>query len=231
MINKAKIDAYIKAYVKALPGKQAENLILWDDCLSNFQKTWDIEYLDFSSNFKRSFKSTISTRLWKRDNFYPIDVMEEFIAYEKEIMRSLFRDLLDESKSIDGRVQRFVFYCDQLLSEIKDKGKVYPDHYHGDYYIPSMYLSFRYPGQYWFYDISLLRTVLRKLDDKNIPPSDDLVRYYKILNLLSNLLSKDEDFNKWVVSFGLQLKYKGPSRMWAYDLMLYISHHEMMEYD
>ncbi|NNF36055.1 MAG: hypothetical protein HKN68_18265, partial [Saprospiraceae bacterium] len=174
MINKAKIDAYIRAYVEALPGKEKVELMLWDDCLYNFKTNWDLEYLDFLSNFKQSFKSTISTRLWKGDNFYPIDVMQEYITYEKEIMRSLFRDLLDESKSIDGRIQRFVFYCDQLLSEIKDRGKVYPDHYHEDYYMPSMYLSFRYPNQYWFYDIVLLRIVLRKLDDKNIPPAHDL---------------------------------------------------------
>ena len=223
MINKAKIDAYISHYVKNLPNKDLGQIELMDDCLFNFNQEWDLGYLDFGSMFTKSFKSNINTRLWKKDNFYPLEVMKEFINYEKEILRSLFRDLMDETKSIDGRVQRFVFYCDQLIQELIAKGKKYPEHYHGNYYMPMLYLTFSYPSTYWMYDLKLLKNVLFKLGDKDIPVTDDIIRYNKILKLLNTLLWKDHNFQEWHDSISDKLKYQDPTMMWGHDLMSFIN--------
>ena len=223
MINKARLDQAISNYVEFLEGRDLADILLWDDCLSNYQDNWNIENLDFLSMFNQSFKSAISTRLWKTDNFYPLEVMKDFIQYEKEIMRSLFRDLLDESKSVDGRIQRFVFYCDQLLEEIRERGKLHPSHYHDNYYMPSLYLSMEHPDKYWFYDIELFRKSLIQLGDLNPPPSHDLNRYYKVTNLFNNLLLNNDLFTGWRDKISNKLKYQGHSRMWAYDLMRFIS--------
>ena len=223
MINKARLDHAIKSYIDTLESKGLDEIKLWDDCLYNYQESWDMDQLDFRSNFKQSFKSTISTRLWKGDNFYPIDVMMDFIEYEKEIIRSLFRDLYDETKSVDGRMQRFVFYCDQLINEIRDRGKIYPTHYHENYYMPSLYLSMEYPDKYWFYDIEIFGKAIIQLGDQRPLPAHDIERYYKILNLLNNLLVKEDSFIQWRDKVYGILKYQKHSKMWAFDLMKFIS--------
>ena len=109
MFQKAKFDKYKEAYKAKLLNDPNPNIVLWNECLFNFISHWDLEYLDLKSMYNHSLKSEINTTLWRGDDYHPKEVMMAFIDYEKEIVRSIFRDLLDERREIGGRMERFVF--------------------------------------------------------------------------------------------------------------------------
>ena len=81
----------------------------------------------------------------------------KFIQTSEDYVRYSFKDLFNENKDIEGRVDRFVFYCDQLLKEYKDSKpqSIENAHYHDDNYeMISIYLAFHFPNIYTPYNFN-----------------------------------------------------------------------------
>lgn len=134
-----------KAFLKSEP--QHDPYWKWES-LRIFSENWDIEALDFRSMYDRSLQNSRTRRLWKRENYEPKDMMLKFIHLNSEFVRYMFQDLFNENKEVDGRVDRFVFHCDELLREYKETHplSIENSHFHDDnYQMVSLYLAFRYP--------------------------------------------------------------------------------------
>jgi len=190
MFNKQLFDSYSARYTDSIEQRGEHHFLPWE-CLLNFKEHWDIEALDFHSMYDRSFQSKMSVRLWKRDGYFPKELMLEFINLDKEFARSMFRDLYDESEEIDGRVNRFVHHCKIFLQELKKRKQMADAHYHDDLFMPSLYLAFKYPDEYTTYSFGLFRGFMEKLGARKIPQVDDIERYFKVMRIVQKFLIED----------------------------------------
>lgn len=166
----------------------------WES-LKIFQETWDIEALDFRTMYERSLENSITRRLWNRENYAPKATMLKFIGLNREYVRQVFQDLFDENKEVEGRMDRFIFYCDELLREYKE---TYPrsienSHYHDDnYQMISIYLAFRFPDLYCIYDFENFKRLMEMLGSRDVPKVNDAGRFFKVMRTVYNFIKKEE---------------------------------------
>lgn len=190
-----RIQHYIHRYQNFLESDQAiDRLHIWES-QQVFQQIWDMDREDLSQMYDHSLQNSKTKRLWKREAYEPKRIMQEFWELQPELVRHYFFDLFNEDKQIDGRADRFVYYCDELLKEyIKENpNSIENSHYHNDnYWMVSLYLTFRYPDIYCLYDSFTFRALLRKLGSPDIPKTNDLPRFFKVMRTLYNFLQKEE---------------------------------------
>ncbi|MEL7022007.1 MAG: hypothetical protein AAGK47_10380, partial [Bacteroidota bacterium] len=189
-----KVSAYIDKYAQFLNHPASDsNLYIWES-LAIFRQQWDLNTNELRQMYDSSFQNSTTRRLWKRDNYAPKEMMLKFIQMEAEYVRHALTDLLDEKKDIEGRVDRFVFYCDQFLQQYKEEFplKIDNNHYHSDYWMISIYLAFEYPTQYAPYDSTMFRESLRKLGSLDVPKVSDIGRFFKVSRTLQKLLLEHE---------------------------------------
>lgn len=188
-----KIQAAVSKYKTYLKSKNAyKNLHQWE-ALQHFQDNWDFDTDDFADMYDRSLQNSKTKRLWKREAYFPKEMMLHFIKLEPDYTRHMFHDLFNENKAIDTRVDRFIFYCDELLRLYKkaNPNSIENNHYH-DYGIISLYLSFRYPEKYGLYDFDQFQTCLQHLGAINIPQVHDLPRFFKLNKTLWTFMQKEK---------------------------------------
>ncbi len=191
-----KIQQYLFDYKAFLQTPAASTRLYAWETLRIFQNHWDIEARDFSDMYDRSLDNSQTRRLWKRENYEPKRMMLAFIKMEQEAVRHAFQDLFNEAKDIEGRVDRFVFYCDELLRLYKEQFPltIENNHYHADQYqMISLYLAFRYPTQYTLYDHETFKVLLQNLSSPDIPKAADFGRFCKVMRTLYHLLLKDAE--------------------------------------
>ena len=203
-MNLQKIQAAIqkyKNYVRRQANQNAKhrlplNILYKWESLKIFQENWDIDAPDFAEMYDRSLQNSETKRLWKGRSYEPKMVMLKFIEMQPDFVRFMFKDLFNEEKEIIGRVDRFVFHCDELLREYKELNprSIENNHYHDDgYQIISLYLTFRYPSNYTLYHFESFQRLLDILGVKDIPQSGDFARFCKVMRTLFKLMSKEED--------------------------------------
>lgn len=187
------------AYKEFLGTSKAEKFLhIWES-QKIFQDNWDISAPEIGNMYELSLQNSQTKRLWKREAYEPKRMMLAFMEMQADFVGYMFKDLFNEDKSIGGRVDRFVFHCDELLQEYKQQ---YPrsidnNHYHGDrYQMLSLYLAFRFPDIYTYYDGVAFWKVLGRWGTANLPAADDFERFCKISRTIYTLLAKDEDLLK-----------------------------------
>ena len=111
-----------------------QEIYKWES-LFNFQKHWDIDAPDFGKMYDNSLQNNHSRRLWKREAWTPKEMMIKFIEIQPELDRKMFKDLFEESKSVETRISIFKFCCEEMLKEYKDRHKtsIENNHYHDDF--------------------------------------------------------------------------------------------------
>jgi len=193
-MNLQKIEAYIQYFKTYLKSKAAvEELYKWES-QKVFQDNWNIEDPNLLEVYDRSLKNSQTSRLWKDGTYRPKEVMLILGELSPEYLGHIFGDLFNEEKNVADRLDRFIFYCNDLLNEYKIQYplKIENNHYH-DYFILSLYLSFHYPEQYTFYNFDTFKQSLIHLGSRNIPELNDIERFFKISRTLWKFLEKDEE--------------------------------------
>jgi hypothetical protein len=185
------------AHYKSLITSEPERSALWKwETQRIFQAKWDIDELDFYSMFDSCLQNSTTRRLWHRENYEPKVMMLQFIRMNREFVRDAFRDLFNENKSVDGRMNRFIYHCDEMLREYQETNPLtrYNSHFHNDnYQLVSIYLSFRYPAIYTPYDFESFIKLMELLGSRNVPKFHDTERFFKTMRTLLGLLSKDAE--------------------------------------
>jgi len=191
-----RIQELMVKYKAFLRSSQAdERLYAWES-QRIFQENWSLDASDFKTMYDQSLENSQTRRLWKRENYEPKRMMLNFIELAEDMVRQAFRDLFDEEKEIEGRVGRFVFYCDELLRNYKEAHPhtVENNHDHDDHYqMISLYLAFRYPGLYTLYDGEKFKKMLDLVGSADIPSVDDFGRFCKVMRTLYTFLQRDEE--------------------------------------
>ncbi len=188
------IQTCFEEYKNYLQKQPTFSLFKWES-LKVFQENWDIDAPDFAEIYDNSLQNAETRRLWVGENYYPKGMMLKFIALQPEFVRYMFRDLMNEEKEIVGRVDRFVFHCDELLREYKELNprSIENNHFHDDgYQIVSLYLAFRYPENYTLYNFDKFQQLLKILGTRDLPHSSDFGRFCKVMRTLYKLMQKDE---------------------------------------
>ena len=160
-----------------------------------FQDNWDLEADDLAAMYDASLQNSTNRSLWKGERYVPKEIMQLFLHTWPDFVRDMFKDLFNENKSADGRIDRFVFHCDELLREYRDMHADFIEtrHYHEDYRMVSLYLAFRYPDQYAVYDHETFVTFLRKVGVQDIPQVADPARFFKVMRTVYSLMAKDQE--------------------------------------
>ena len=191
-----KLKDYLGQYAQWLGSRDAEKRLHYWESQAIWQKNWDSDTTDFARMYDQSLQNSTTRRLWKREAYEPKRMLLEFIAMDHYFVHSMFTDLFNEDKDAHARADRFVFYCDQLLQEYRQKYPAKKDnsHYHDDGYgIISLYLCFRYPTLHAPYDADRQRTLLQQLGAANIPLAGDFQRHIKLIRTLQNFMNKEQD--------------------------------------
>lgn len=189
------LQYYLQRYKRFLTKPSAEaKAHIWE-AQRIFQENWDLEAEDLAEMYDRSLQNQVTKRLWKRENYEPKRLMLAFIKQESDFVRQIFGDLFKEDKSVDGRVGRFVFHCDELLQAYKEANprSIENNHYHDDYHMVFLYLSFRYPAAYTLYDFEAFRKLLDRLGVASLPNTHDPERFFKVCRTLYRFLEKDAE--------------------------------------
>jgi 5-methylcytosine-specific restriction protein B len=193
-MNLKKLQQLIHEYkIHLTTDARYEHLYKWES-MRVWQEHWDLDRLDLAAMFDESLQNTQSRRLWVGSDYHPKSMMLEFIKLQREFVRSMFRDLLDENRGVDGRVDRFIFHCGELLEEFRTSYPVRREnsHYHGSRTV-SLYLAFAFPERYTLYESQPFRQMMLRLDSPNVPTVDDLERFFRVMRTIQGFLDKDED--------------------------------------
>jgi len=168
--------------------------------LDNFRTHWTFDTEDFGAMYDRALQSDVTRRWWKRTNYRPKDVMLLLIAQEEQYVREAFKELFNESKVAENRVDRFVFYCDELLRMYKKANprSVENNHYQDSVMI-SLYLAALYPDRYTLYPgPELFNRALGVLGAQGTGTQDDLPRFFKLTRTLYTYLLKNAFISEFI---------------------------------
>lgn len=164
----------------------------WES-LQHFQTHWDLEAADPAAMYENSFYNSETRRLWQTETWQPKRMMAEFWRFDPMTVRLMFEDLYNETREAEGRIARFLFGCDALLSDYKKARPLSVDnnHYHGDFRMISLYLAFRYPEKYALYTFPDFQKAMMRLGSLDVPQANDPARYFRVLRTLMTFLEKD----------------------------------------
>jgi hypothetical protein len=223
-----KIEAFFQAYEAFLKSPPAtKRLYIWES-QRHFQTHWDLEALDLKGMYDTALQNSQTRRLWNRETYAPKEMMLRFAELQPDYFRQMFKELFDENKSIDGRMGRFVFYCDQLFEsfiEQNPKTKIQGHDHDDGYEIISLYLTFKYPMQYLPYRMELMQNVFQKIGAVDPPLSHDTERYFKVARTLYKLLQRILDLHQKRLNPALH--YMEESLLLIYDFCCFIAEQDL----
>lgn len=189
-MNLNTIKDFIRQYKSIISHSEYDGWRLWE-LASQFQENWDREASDYYEMYNTSFR--INSPLWHRDGFYPKRSMQRYIRLNEDFIRANFRDLFEERKEITGRISRFIYQCDVIYKEDRQKTQKVEPHYHDNKEMIFIYLSFRYPELYAPYNYSLFKKFMERIGSKSSPQPEELERYIKVCRTLLTFIQKDEE--------------------------------------
>ena len=220
------INREIENYKRILISVDYGELYKWE-ALQNFQNNWNIEAVDFKTMYDKSFHSTDTNNLWANPHWFPKAVMLQFIDYDSERVRQMFRDLYNEGEEIDKRIERFVYHCDIILDEIQAIDMSVKSHFHDGQRIVSLYLAFRFPEKYAIYKYTEFKTFMELVRAKSIPGTGEYERFFNVVRTIYKILTKDSELTQLHKSILKDNCYKKETLMLAQDFIFITARHNM----
>ncbi|PPK86001.1 hypothetical protein CLV84_2918 [Neolewinella xylanilytica] len=195
-----KINAFVRQFTDWMTTEEAQEYLPYWETQANWQNHFNVEAKDLAGSYDLALDSKTNRRHYRRGGYDPKRSMLAIMEWEPDFVRDAFRDLFSEDRDLEGRIQRFVFYINELFNRYRDakpKARI-PTHYHDDdYNMVSIYLMGQYPEKYAPYSTDLLQTICTNLGAKTVPPAADFPRYTKLLQTLQPFLSDDEITTKY----------------------------------
>lgn len=165
--------------------------------VGTFHENWKWGEPDqLATTYANCLRSDISQRWWKRDQYHPREIMIHLIEVMPELATIAWKDLGNEAASLEGRLDRFVYYCSDLLRTYRQQHpRAVETHHHQDASIISLYLAGMYPETYSLYPgLPLFQAFCKAIGRPDIPVVDDLVRYMKIAKVVDTYLKKNSSY-------------------------------------
>lgn len=183
-------------------------------CTQTFQEAWDLEAPDFEAMLKAALRD--------RDNLlYHSSASFILLAarYFPQKVRQMFRNLFDETKDLNKRLQAFVKAAEALQGQVQQaQGK--PLKHLQDERTISFYLAMRFPEKYPLYkpDIYdlLLRTVIQNpnaaFTTERRKTGERLGHFLELGTELLPLITADEELQTLVADTLTDDCWKGPQQ-------------------
>lgn len=188
----ALLQNHVADFGRKLQSEDGNTHLFKYDILSHFGSNWTFGTDDFAGMYDRSLESEVTRRWWKRESYRPKEVMLLLIRSEEQYLRQAFRQLADETRKVENRLDRFVFYCDEALRMYKRKQpKSIENNHYQDSAIISLYLAAIYPDRYTLYPGRLLfNRALLALGASGTGEKDDLLRFFTLARTVYIYLQK-----------------------------------------
>lgn len=214
-----KINDYIAKVKHYLQVNENDEFLYKYECLKNFQDNWDIDSIDFGAMYDKALTSKMSNRLWGGRRNSSKSAMLEMIKADKHFADAMFRDLFDQGKAVNQRMERFIFHCEQLAEQVpvkKKEGSLH--HKHDNYTILSVYLAFRFPTEYCIFEYPQFKETMVKLEVSEVPQIFEISRFFKLSQALYKMISKDEELMEIQKErIGEHIFYQDPSMIIVSD--------------
>lgn len=157
-----------------------------------FQDHWNINASDFYEMFTKATDET--GNLLASNYFYPRRMIQEFIKADTEFVRSMFKNLFDESLDLAERISKFSSDTESI--RIKYNKGVWGNHYQNANAI-STYLWLRYPEKYYIYKYTIYKEVAELFGSSYKPKKGDdvrnLIEGYKLYDEICERFKKDSE--------------------------------------
>ena len=223
-----KIKAHAIGFADWMLTDEGQAFLPYWETQKNWQDHFEVEAKDLAQRYDLALDSKTNRRHYRRGGYDPKRSMLELMEWEPDFVRDAFRDLYSEDRDLEGRIQRFVFYVNELWNRYRDakpKARI-PTHYHDDdYQMVSIYLSGQYPAAYAPYSTELLQSVCRKLGAREVPPAADFPRYTKLLRTLRPLV-ETEAVQENYASVLREVDYQGESALLMFWFFKYVEQKE-----
>lgn len=216
MFNKNVFDDLAGKFGETLKNDNP-NLPYWYTAQKVFQGNWNTSNLDTSAMIDRSLDE--SSGIWSLPLNEAKSAQLTFSNVNSDLLLATWKDLVNENKSLDGRIDRFLFHMDLLLSETNSDRIILPDHHHNKY-IVGIYLSFFFPTLYFPFDYNLFANGMRKMKALTIPEEYEIDRYYKIGRIITKFLVNIESVNQYYM--GKKIDHFPENQLIAYDFLQYL---------
>lgn len=194
------------------------------DIIGEWKDHFTMEQSDFSGAFAQSLRNSYSGRLWEGEKFSIKSGMTMLIKENPLLMQIAFNDLFNESTDINMRFNRFLFHCDEALSQLHQKDDRINTHYQNDYSI-SLYLALEYPEKYGLFHYETFHTFMQMIESPNPPLPQEKDRYYKVSNAIYNVISKDDNLMNGINFLLKERAYTGKSLFLVNDFINFSVNH------
>ena len=175
---KVALEEYKSIFLQRWPGKEDFKLT----AIKCFQDNWDIDAPDFSTMFEAATEK--HEGLLQSRMYFPRGMMILFAKADAEAVRTMFRDLYNESLPLQDRVNGFIEEADRLRIKYRENENVWNSHYQNLNAVTT-YLWLRYPDKYYIYKPMVCKVVAETLESSFIPKIgakaevlDDFVNLY-----------------------------------------------------
>ena len=168
--NSGILVSLLAKYREELPSFWEYEKYKWE-AVTHFQKHWDLEADDFSEMLTEATSKHVN--LLDVKMYFPIGVLRDYVEFDKERTREMFRVLFDESQELSERISYFSNEAEAIRKLGGDRWK---NHYQNLHAI-SVYLTFMYPNKYFIYKYTELHNTIERLGDnftfpgQKTPPS------------------------------------------------------------
>lgn len=157
MIDIARLESVLTGYKAYFPTHWGDEKYKWE-AVKHFQDHWDIDAENFSEMFKSATDKTFN--LLASGYAYPRRMIYNFAKADDAGVRTMFRELFDESKDLAVRVHAFQAASERMRQQYNDGS--WNNHYQNTNAI-STYLWLRYPDKYYIFKYEIIRDVAAEL--------------------------------------------------------------------
>ena len=159
--------------------------------VSWFQKYWDIEAADFAGMLAKALDKTVN--LLASQNHFPAGMILEAAREDPEKVRTMFRELYDESRDVFQRIQAFKDRAQNFSPRYASRQA---QHYQDENAV-SVYLWLRFPDKYYIYKYSEVKRVAEVLHSdirvKKGAYTDNLRGCFTLYDEMRQLISQDRE--------------------------------------
>ncbi len=185
-MNLSLIKSEFEQYVQH-SAERTELLLELSEQYDRFGAHWDLTTADIPGMIQASLDQQHS--FWSGGDYHPYESLLEYANYGPEMIRSAFKDLLDENKDLVGRIDRFQFHLSWLERNSQDPKHKKRPHYHTVSTV-IQYLSMSYPDRYLLYDPKAFASFLDRVGAKKDPNTPPLERFFKVSRIVLKIITQ-----------------------------------------
>lgn len=189
-MNQKMLKAYISAYKQKFDQIKDEELYKWK-AIKHFQQTWNpsVEENEFTSMLDDALSKT--SNLLSSGNYFAKRMIKIAAKHQPATVQQAFADLFDEEKDLQERIEQFRKTITTIISRVYPEANPYQD----DRAI-LVYLTLRYPEDYFLYKFRMFKNFCLKVDYDYVPKRGafaNIQQYMYVCELLRNEIVKDNE--------------------------------------